>query len=53
MDALASESSYYAQERFIYGYRLGVLMNDYGGIFRSGYFCVEGHGQDLKGFCLF
>lgn len=26
MDATASESSYYAQERFIYGYRLGVLM---------------------------
>ena len=26
MDTMASESSYYAQERFIYGYRLGVLM---------------------------
>lgn len=26
MDAMASESSCYAQERFIYGYRLGVLM---------------------------
>lgn len=26
MDAMASESSYYAEGRFIHGYRLGVLM---------------------------